>query len=124
MHHTTLSRSIVQVGHELAGSSKRVLPPAILSYGERRAETDSQTVLRQEEKRGGRNLPFLVSFVLANETGPSRITLNGVDPGVFGCPFLLALRCVQRALLPLQVHFAVLESRTPCALRPSVCMVA
>lgn len=76
---------------------------------------------RKEEEVIG---PFLVSFVLENETGLSRITLNGVDPGVLGCPFLLALHGVQRALLPLQVHFAVLESRTPCTLRPSVCMVA
>lgn len=74
----------VQVGHELAGSS-------LLRHRGRRAETDLQTVLRQEEKRefgGTSHFGSVLPFRRQHQPGPSRITpiTIGVDPGDLDIP--------------------------------------
>jgi hypothetical protein len=55
--------------------------------GERRAETDPQTVLRQEEKKKRGGVSLLGSFCLLRQRpGLSRITPSGVDPGDLEIP--------------------------------------
>jgi hypothetical protein len=88
----------LQVGHELAGSS-------LLRQGERRAETDPQTALRQEEKREEEGCPIrVVLLFLWQRPGLSRITPLG-SILLTWMTLLLMSNDVQCTLRLIRVHF-------------------